>query len=364
SSVELLQSFERAVARLDEVPGHPLRALFLSALGLAQQMRGEAAKAAAVAQRSEALWKATGDRAALVCACMVHGLLARDAGRIAAAREWLERGIGEALALDASTSRAVFVADPAVLMLGLLALVLHDTGLVDDARTRLQAARERADALGQTTPRQAVCWLEALLAVRMHDPERVADAAARLSALQEEDYGMPEGKAAALWFRGWALAQRGDPREGHRVIREGHGAAARIGVRGFAGETLGYAAEALLLAGDAADARRTLDEAVRSAEATGERSALPQLSILAARIESALGDEKGARASLLDAIAQAREQGAAWLELLALTACCERGDATRAERSALGALLDRLDQARGTAAFARATALLGWRATA
>ncbi|MBV9889849.1 MAG: AAA family ATPase, partial [Rhizobacter sp.] len=57
SSVELLQSFERAVEHLDEVPGHPLRTLFLSALGVAQHMRGEAAKAAAVAERSEALWK-------------------------------------------------------------------------------------------------------------------------------------------------------------------------------------------------------------------------------------------------------------------------------------------------------------------
>ena len=47
----------------------------------------------AIARRSEALWKANADRTALVCACLVHGLLERDRGRPSVAREWLEKGI-------------------------------------------------------------------------------------------------------------------------------------------------------------------------------------------------------------------------------------------------------------------------------
>jgi len=359
SSVELQESFERALERLDEVPGHPLRALFLSVLGMARHIRGEPGEAAAIARRSEALWQATADDAALVCACMLNGILERDAGRTTAAREWLERGIAAVQALDATTSPAVFAADAGVMLLGMLALALHDAGLVDEASARVRAASERALALGQPAPRQAAWWFEGLLGVRAGEPERVADAAARLQTMHDEEYDAPEGKAAALWFGGWAQAQLGHPREGHRLIRQGHDEVTRIGMRAFGGETLGYAAEALLLAGDAAGARREIDEAVVAAQATGDRSALPRLWMIEARIERALGDPQRARVSLERAIAEASQQEAAWLELLARSALCERDDATRDERAALGALVDRLGEGRDTPAFAHAAALLG-----
>jgi len=208
-------------------------------------------------------------------------------------------------------------------------------------------------------PRQAAWWFEGLLVVRAGEPERVADAAARLQTMHDEEYDAPEGKAAALWFGGWAQAQLGHPREGHRLIRQGHDEVTRIGMRAFGGETLGYAAEALLLAGDAAGARREIDEAVVAAQATGDRSALPRLWMIEARIERALGDPQRARVSLERAIAEASQQEAAWLELLARSALCERDDATRDERAALGALVDRLGEGRDTPAFAHAAALLG-----
>jgi DNA-binding winged helix-turn-helix (wHTH) protein len=364
SSVELQESFERAVTRLDEVPGHPLRVLFLSVLGMARHIRGEPDEAAGIARRSEALWKATRDDGALVCACMLNGILDRDAGRTNSAREWLQRGIAAVQALDASASPAVFAADAGVLMLGMLALVLHDAGQVDEARARVRAASERAVALGQPAPRQAAWWFEGLLGVRVGEPERVAGAAARLQTMVDEEYDAPEGKAAALWFRGWAQAQVGNPREGHRLIRQGYDEVTRIGMRAFGGETLGYAAEALLLAGDAAGARPEIDEALRSAQSTGDRSAMPRLWMIEARIEQALGDPQRARAALERAIAEARQQEASWLELLAFSALCERDDATRAERASLGALVDRLSEGHDTAAFARAAALLGRRVPA
>jgi tetratricopeptide (TPR) repeat protein len=255
SSAESRQAFERALSLLEDVPHHPLRGLFLSVLGLVYHMRAEHDEAAAVARRSEALWHASGDRAALVCACLVHGLLEHDRGRPAAARDWLEKGIDAVRQQDASTSAAVFAADAGVLLLGMLALELQQMGLVDQAQEHIQAACDRALALAEPAPRQAAFWLEAMFQIRMDRPERVADAAERLARIEEE-YDAPEGKAAALWFRGWAQARLGDPRGGHRLIREGYDQVARIGMRAFAGETLGYAAEALLLAGDAASARR------------------------------------------------------------------------------------------------------------
>ena len=109
-------------------------------------------------------------------------------------------------------------------------------------------------------------------------------------------------------------------------------------MRAYAGETLGYAAEALVLAGDWAAARRQIAEAMQCAEATGDRSCLPRLLMLEARVADALGERGRARDALQEAVAEARTQEAAWLELLARLALCERGDATvdRAGRSPRG----------------------------
>jgi DNA-binding winged helix-turn-helix (wHTH) protein len=358
SSLEAKQSFERALALLEDVPRHPLRGLFVSVLGFAYRVRGELEEAATIADRSEALWKATGDRTALVCACLVHGLLEHDRGRPTAAREWLEKGILAVEALDATTSPAVFAADAGVMMLGMLALELQDLGLVEQARERTLAACARAVALRQPAPRMAAFWLEALFEIRMDNAQAVADAAERLARVQDE-YDAPEGKAAAQWFRGWAQARLGDPHAGHRLIRDGYEQVTRIGMRTFAAETMGYAAEALMLAGEVARAREQIAEAIERAEGPGDRHALPRLLILDARIADQLGERPRARQSLLQAIGEAQHQEATWPELLARSALCEHEDASRTDLAALGRVVDRLTEGFETAVVARARALLG-----
>jgi len=357
SSPDVKEAFERALSLLDRVPEHPLRGLVLSVLGLACQVRGEHEQAAAIARRSEGLWQANGDRTALVCACLIHGLLERALGRPSIACDWLEKGIRAVEELDASTSRAVFVADPGVMMMGLVATELVHLGLVEQGRQRIEAARARALTLREPAPRQAAFWLAALFEVRVGNPERAAQAAEQLAQLQEE-YDGPEGKAAALWFRGWAEAHLGEPRTGHRLIREGYERVARCGMRAYAGETLGYAAEALMLAGDWAAARKQIAEAMQCAEATGDRSCRPRLLMFEARIADALGERRGARDALLAAVAEARTQEAPWLELLALVAICERGDATVEELAALREVVEGLTEGLDMPAVARARALL------
>ena len=363
SSPEVKEAFERALALLDDVPQHPLRGLVLSVLGLAYETRGELEQAAAIADRSEALWQANADRTALVCACLVRGLLERDRGRPMVAREWLKHGIGVVEELDSSTSPAVFAADPGVMLLGLLATELVQLGLVEQGRQRIDAALARALALREPAPRLAAFWLEALFEVRMGNPARVADAAERLARLQEE-YDGPEGKAAALWFRGWAEAHLGDPRAGYRLIREGYERVRRCGMKAYAGETLGYAAEALLLAGDWAAARKQIEEARQSAEAADDRSCLPRLLMLEARVADALGEGRRARDSLQEAVAEASTQEAAWLELQARLAICERDDATVGEVAALRELVEGLSEGLDTPTVARARALVSARAPA
>jgi tetratricopeptide (TPR) repeat protein len=121
---------------------------------------------------------------------------------------------------------------------------------------------------------------------------------------------------------------------------------------------LSYAAEALASTGDWAGARRELDEAMQCADATGERDYLPQLLVLKARIEDALGERKRASESLRQAIAEARSQEAPWLEMIALSALCERKGATALHREELRLVLEKVAGGRDTAPVARALAVL------
>ena len=131
SSIQVKQAFERAQSLLDDVPHHPLRGLVLHPLGFSLYLRGELDEAEALARRSESLSAATGDRTALLCACVTHGLVQHLRGRPRIARDWLEKALDVCRDLDASASRAVFVADPGVIILGLLALDSVHLGLVE-----------------------------------------------------------------------------------------------------------------------------------------------------------------------------------------------------------------------------------------
>lgn len=357
SSIQVKQAFERAQSLLDDLPDHPLRGLLLHPLGLSLYLRGEHDEAEAFARRSESLAAATGDRTALLSALVTHGLVQHVRGRPRSARDWLEQALDVCRDLDASTSRAIFVADPGVIILGLLALDSVHLGLVGQGRQHLAAACERARDLRAPAPQLAALWLAGMFEVRLGNAARVAEISEELGVLADEQ-ALAGARAAHLWFRGWARAQLGDPRAGYRLIREGYELSVRLGMRAWASETLGYAAEALASAGDWAGARQQLDEAMQCADAIGEREYLPQLLVLDARIAYALGECGRAGESIRQAIAEARAQEAPWLEMIALAAACERIDATTADREALRLVLEKIAGGRDTPPVASALALL------
>lgn len=355
-SAEARRGFERALALLDRMPQHPLRALFLHGLGLTLLSRGEMAEAAELAARSDARWQASGDRAALVCACLVNGFAQHLQGRPRAACQWLAKGVTAAQALEADMPPAVFSADPGVMMLGMHAVELAQCGAIHQARERMRAAHERAAALREPGPHAAALWLEALMELRIGEVERVARVAERLGRLAEE-HEFPQARSVHLFLGGWAEARLGDPRAAHARIREGHAQALRAGTRAWSSETLGYAAEALALAGDWRAAHGELEEAMRCAEELGERQYLTQLLLLDARIADALGEPGRAAQSLRKALAEARAQQAPWAELAALSALCESGRGRAEDVQALRRLLEETEGA-DTSAVARARALL------
>jgi ATP/maltotriose-dependent transcriptional regulator MalT len=281
----------------------------------------------------------------------VHGDVDQLQGRSRAARAWLERGLALAERLDVGSGEFL------VTLLGLLGVPLVHLGFVEQARAVLQRAHARARDRGWPMARLSAMWFSALVEVRLGNAERVAALADEMRALVDE-FALAHGQTACRWFRAWADARVGKPREAYRRIREAYEDNARLGMLTGASEILGYATEALVLAGDLAGAQKQLDEALQLADKFGERVYLTQLHLLAARIADAHREPDRARESMRRALAEARAQEAPWLEMLALSALCERADATSQDRASLGAALDRISGAEDTAPFAAARALL------
>ena len=289
SAREAKSAFQRAYSLLGEVPQHPMRGLLLHGFGFVLCLRAEYA---------EALARGGTSRGALVrdersgsCAGRVHR--ARRGARCCRGdRVWPANGSSAGLAamepLDVRTRRS-FVADPQVTLLGLLAIQLLHLGLVETARTRLQQAHARARQLGQPMARLVAIWFDALFEVRLGNADRVAALADEMRALVDE-FAVAQGRIACRWFRGWADARMGDPREGYRQIRGAYEENTRLGMLAGGSEVLGYSAEALLLAGDWEAAQHELEEAFQSRIRTGSACICRSLFLIEAAIARARGE--------------------------------------------------------------------------
>ena len=189
------------------------------------------------------------DRTALLCACFTHGLVQHLRGRPRIAREWFEKASVAYDGLDESDMHALSVADPGVIILGLLAMDLLHLGL-DRSGTcaRFTRRTRRARELRAPGPQMAALWLEALFEVPTWQCAARRRDRRELQALDEECSLAHARAACASVVSRLGAGTLGDPRGGHALIREGYALAVQIGTRAWASETLGYAAEALVLA--------------------------------------------------------------------------------------------------------------------
>jgi DNA-binding winged helix-turn-helix (wHTH) protein len=356
TSGEAKNAFQRAYTLLATVPRHPMRAILLHAFGFALCLRAEYAEALALAVRADGLCAQASDPLVLPSVCTVQGDVHMLQGRPRAARTWLERGLAAVVSRDDPTEQG-FVADPQVTLLGLLAIQLLHLGLVQTARARLLEAHTRAGRIGQPMARLVAIWCDALCEVRLGDAARVAALADDMRALVDE-FALAQGRSAARWFRGWADARTGQPREGYRRIRAALEENVQLGMLAGGSENIGYAVEALVLARDWQGARHELEEAFRFAETHEERVYLPQLFLLEATIARGCGDPGSAQAAVRRAIAEARAQEAPWLEMMALVELCAHDGPAAEDRRALAALADQLSEAVGTSVLERARALV------
>jgi DNA-binding winged helix-turn-helix (wHTH) protein len=355
-SLEAKSAFQRAYSLLADIPEHPMRGRLLHGFGFVLSLRADYAEALTVAERAETLSSAANDPVLVVTTCIVHGEVDWLQGRSRAAGRWIERGLAAAEHLELAPVE-IFAFDPQVTLLGLLGIHLLHSGFVEQGRVRLERAHARARLLGWPNTRLVALWFDALFEVRLGNAERVAALADEMRVLVDESE-VAQGRIACRWFRGWADARTGRPRDGYRRIREAYEDNTRLGMLAGGSEVLGYATEALVLDGDWDAAQQELENALQVANTLGERVYLPQLLVMQAAIARGRDDCAAADAAIRRAIAEARAQEAPWLELMALTELCDRHSATAKDRRALAALVDQFPEALDTPAAARARALL------
>ena len=206
--------------------------------------------------------------------------------------------------------------------------------------------------------RMVAIWCNALFEVRLGSAERVAALADRNAGARRQVRPRAWPELLARWFRGWADARMGKPREGYELIREAYEANTRLGMLAGTSEILGYAAEALLLAGDL---DRAASNSTKHCESpTSSRSASICRSCILSRPPSPVPAVRlaVANASVRRAVAEARNQGRRGSSSWLYSSSGNKTAQLPQDRRALAVLVDRLPEATDTQACVKARALL------
>jgi predicted ATPase len=136
-----------------------------------------------------------------------------------------------------------------------------------------------------------------------------------------DENGLPQGRAFALMYLGWALTRSGETAEGIVRLEEGLGLYTRMGFRQALSGCLGFLGEGLLAAGRYAEGLEQVDRAIDIASEIGEQYCVPGLHIVRSELllHTQGSDSEAAEASLRQALATARQQDAKGWELQAAT---------------------------------------------
>jgi len=204
--------------------------------------------------------------------------------------------------------------DPAVCALSIKAVlewhlghptqgVLLERDAIDLAR-RLQHVPSLAHAL------YFVCQAQ----VARSDAGAVINTANELLTLSE-DHGLPQTRALALVYLGWAIGQAGDVARGLRGLEDGLAMFNRLGVRSNLCLTICLLAETYFMAGQYEKGMEQASLAVKTSLEIGDRWCLPQIHTIRARLLQRLREVDAAEASLRTAVDIAAAQSAKGAQL-------------------------------------------------
>jgi predicted ATPase len=162
-------------------------------------------------------------------------------------------------------------------------------------------------------------WLVCEARVARSEGEGLTAIVAELLQLSEEQE-LPQPRANALIFLGWALARSGETAVGIAKIEEGLDLLSKMGVQAYLTRSLCLLAEALLAAGRPSAGLTHIARALDGAAEFGDTFYLSRLHQVRAELLLRVGDRiDEAAASLNQALTVARQQGAKAYELRAAT---------------------------------------------
>ena len=148
------------------------------------------------------------------------------------------------------------------------------------------------------------------------------DAAAAKSTADEllrlsEEHGLPQTRATAMAYLGWAVGQTDDVNRGMRSLEEGFAIFSRLGVRSHLCLMFCLLAETYVAAGQYQKGLARADLAIATSSEIGDRWCLPRIHTVRARILQTSRQVDGAEASLRMALDIAMAQSAKGAQLQA-----------------------------------------------
>ena len=288
-------------------------------------IRSEHKRALLLAEQIERIGETRNDVVAQLQGRRAHGATRYYLGEFVAARGLLEQCHGLRHASPRATD-ARLSADPYVLMLAQLAVVLSHLGYVDQARGRFNKALSEARRL-----RHALTLANVLVranlatsyafdtsSARFGSITRTAETqrhAEELLALSTE-HGFPLFLGWATALRGWSLVTLGQAREGLALLTCGLTAVRATGAVASTPLLLIWLAEACAMLGQPIEGLNHLAEAAQIIETTDERYVEAEMHRLRGNLLNATGDPSAAEQSYHQALAIAKRQSAKTWELL------------------------------------------------
>ena len=178
-----------------------------------------------------------------------------------------------------------------------------------DLARRLQHAPSLAHAL----------WFVCQAQVARNDAAAAMNTATELLTLSEE-HGLPQTRAAALVYLGWAIGQTKDVAQGVQYLEEGLAAFNQLGLRSNLTLALCLLAETHLTGGSYESSMAQLNRAITTSSEIGDRWCLPLIYMTNARLlQQASPNSDTAEASLRRALEVAEQQCAKGWGLRAAT---------------------------------------------
>jgi predicted ATPase len=207
--------------------------------------------------------------------------------------------------------------DPAVCALSIKAILQWLLGHPTQGMRLESDAIDLARRLQHIPSLAHALWFVCQAQVTRNDAVAVIDTATELLKLSEE-HGLPQTRAIALVYLGWAMGQTRDGTRGLRLLEEGLAAYNRLGARNNLTLAICLLAETSFMAKQHERGMEQVSLAIATSSEIGDRWCLPRINIIRARLlQETCPNVDAAEASLRMAIDVAQSQSAKGLELRA-----------------------------------------------